>query len=169
MRQLNSNRTVTIVLPNILGYERIAMVCAASFAQINGLAPDRIEDLKTVVAEATNNAMQHGNGGRAEAHVSIRLEMLPDAIKVTVHDEGNGFKNTVKVPDIERIMNEMETPIGFGCFSDSQSCRPSRLSSDCRGRALRRNANCNAALSCPRQKRGLPFDELRIIIDGSPK
>ena len=61
MQQMNSNRSVKIVLPNILGYERIAMACSASFAQMNGLAADRIEDLKTIVAEAATNAMQHGN------------------------------------------------------------------------------------------------------------
>jgi len=116
MHQLNSHRTVTIVLPNILGYERIAMACSASFAQMNGLAPDRIEDLKTIVAEAATNAMQHGNGGRAEAQVTIRFELVPEAINVTVNDEGNGFENSGQDPDIERIINDNKAPVGFGLF-----------------------------------------------------
>ena len=116
MRQSNSNGSVEIVLPNILGYERIAMVCSDSFAQLNGLAPDRVEDLKTIVAEAATNAMEHGNGGRAEAHVTVRLEMIEDAIKVTVSDEGNGFEMTERDPDIERIIYEKEAPVGFGLF-----------------------------------------------------
>lgn len=116
MQQSCTNSAVEIVLPAVLGYERIAMACSASFAQMNGLAPDRIEDLKTIVAEAATNAMQHGNGGRAEAHVTIRFEMLPDALQVTVRDEGNGFENVVKDPDIEQIINEKEAPIGFGVF-----------------------------------------------------
>ncbi|MBL0712786.1 MAG: ATP-binding protein, partial [Desulfosarcina sp.] len=103
-------------MPNILGYERIAMACSASFAQMNGLAPDRIEDLKTIVAEAATNAVQHGNGGLAEAHVVVRFEVIPDAIKVTVSDEGNGFDNNLQDPDIELIMDEKEPPIGFGLF-----------------------------------------------------
>ena len=78
MQPSASNTAVKIVLPNILGYERIAMACSASFAQMNGLPPDRIEDLKTIVAEAATNAMQHGNGGRAEAHVSIWFESTPE-------------------------------------------------------------------------------------------
>jgi len=105
-----------MVLPNILGYERIAMVCSAAFAQLQGLPPSRIEDLKTIVAEASTNAMQHGNGGRTEAHVSIRLERTSDAVKVTVTDEGRGFDNTIQDPDIERIINELDAPIGFGLF-----------------------------------------------------
>ena len=116
MQQSCKNSAVEIVLPAVLGYERIAMACSASFAQMNGLAPDRIEDLKTVVAEATTNAMQHGNRGRTEAHVTIRFEMLPDAIQVAVRDEGHGFENVVKDPDIEKIIYERETPVGFGVF-----------------------------------------------------
>jgi len=116
MQHLTSNQAVTIVLPNILGYERIAMVCSASFAQMHGLAPDRIEDLKTIVAEAATNAMQHGNGGRAEAHVTIRFEVAPEAINVLVNDEGKGFENKGQDPDIERIINNNEAPVGFGLF-----------------------------------------------------
>jgi serine/threonine-protein kinase RsbW len=116
MRQLNTNRTVEMVLPNVLGYERIAMACSAAFAQLQGLPPSRVEDLKTIVAEAATNAMQHGNGGRAEAHVMIRIERMPDAIKVTVTDEGRGFDNTIRDPDIERIIENLDAPIGFGLF-----------------------------------------------------
>jgi serine/threonine-protein kinase RsbW len=111
-----SNQIVEIILPNILGYERIAMACSASFGQMNGLAPDRIEDLKTIVAEASTNAMQHGNEGRTEAHVAIRFEVMPDAIQVTVFDEGNGFDKEVKDPDIDRIMEQQDKPVGFGVF-----------------------------------------------------
>lgn len=83
---------------------------------MHGLAPDRIEDLKTIVAEAATNAMQHGNGGRTEAHVTIRFELIPEAIGVTVNDEGNGFEYSGQDPDIERIINDNEAPVGFGLF-----------------------------------------------------
>lgn len=116
MQHMNSHRSVKIVLPTILGYERIAMACSASFAQMNGLAADRIEDLKTIVGEAATNAMEHGNGGRAEAHVTIQFESAEEAINVMVNDEGNGFDNTVQDPDIEQIINDKEAPVGFGLF-----------------------------------------------------
>jgi anti-sigma regulatory factor (Ser/Thr protein kinase) len=116
MQHLNANRSVEMVLPNVLGYERIAMACSAAFAQLQGLPPSRVEDLKTIVAEASTNAMEHGNGGRAEAHVTIRFERMPDAIKVTVADEGRGFDNTIRDPDIERIIDNLDAPIGFGLF-----------------------------------------------------
>ena len=116
MQPANANQTVEIVLPNVLGYERVAMACSASFAQLYGLSAERVEDLKTIVAEAATNAIEHGNGGRAEAHVVIRFELMPQAIKVTVTDEGEGFENSVKDPDIERIINDLDAPVGFGLF-----------------------------------------------------
>ena len=60
-------RTVEVNLPNVNGYERIAMECSASFARIGGLVKERIEDLKTAVSEACLNAMEHGNKGRPES------------------------------------------------------------------------------------------------------
>jgi anti-sigma regulatory factor (Ser/Thr protein kinase) len=65
--RLLDNNHVFISLPNKLGYERIARACSASFAEIVGFPRDRIEDLKTAVAEACINAMQHGNKGRSDA------------------------------------------------------------------------------------------------------
>jgi serine/threonine-protein kinase RsbW len=116
MPQINHRHRIELVLPNVIGYERIAMACSASFGQMSGIAPDRIEDLKTIVAEAATNAIAHGNDNRPDARVVIRLELLPDALKVTVTDEGSGFENTIKDPDIERIIEELDEPIGFGLF-----------------------------------------------------
>ena len=98
MQPSASNTAVKIVLPNILGYERIAMACSASFAQLNGLPPDRIEDLKTIVAEATTNAMQHGNRGRSDAKIKVSLECNQSALVVKVTDEVTGESITKDVP-----------------------------------------------------------------------
>ena len=72
--QLNAP-PVKIILPNILGYERIAMASSASFAKIGGLAKERIEDLKTAVSEACLNAVEHGNKGRPDARVVISMHL----------------------------------------------------------------------------------------------
>jgi len=52
-----NERFVRVILPNMIGYERIAMASSASFAKMFGFSAERIEDLKTVVAEAAINAM----------------------------------------------------------------------------------------------------------------
>lgn len=107
---------IKIVLPNMIGYERIAMASVVSFARLHGFPADRIEDLKTVVSEAAINAMQHGNRGRPDAEVNIDFTYREEAIQVAVMDEGDGIKNTPPKPDIDRIMNNLDPPIGFGVY-----------------------------------------------------
>jgi serine/threonine-protein kinase RsbW len=107
---------VEIVLPNTLGYERVAMASSACFAKLQGLPDERIEDLKTIVAEAAINAMQHGNCGRPDARVVIVLDVAGNHINVKVTDEGYGFKKEIKDPDIDRIIAMLDKPIGFGVF-----------------------------------------------------
>ena len=112
---LNTHK-IKVALPNTLGYERIAMASVASFARLHGFAAERIEDLKTVVSEAAINAMQHGNRGRPETEVKITFTYQDDTIQVAVMDEGDGIKSTPAKPDIDRIMNNLDPPIGFGVY-----------------------------------------------------
>jgi serine/threonine-protein kinase RsbW len=111
-----NKQNIKITLPNQVGYERIAMACAASFAKMVGLSPERIEDLKTIVAEAAINAMQHGNKERPDARVTVLMNFTDDTIYVAVQDEGEGFEEFLPDPDIERIVNELDPPVGFGTF-----------------------------------------------------
>jgi anti-sigma regulatory factor (Ser/Thr protein kinase) len=108
--------TVEVILPNQIGYERIAMASSASFAKMFGFSPARIEDLKTVVAEAAVNAMQHGNKGRPDGRVAIQMSLKDDTIYITVTDDGEGIKNIHPKPDIDRIIDNLDPPIGFGTF-----------------------------------------------------
>lgn len=109
-------RTVTLTLPNITGHERIAMASLASFAKIHGYSAARIEDLKTVVAEAATNAMQHGNKGQPDAVVNIVFHYSDDAIQILVADQGMGIKEDLPQPDIKRIMKNLDPPVGFGVY-----------------------------------------------------
>ena len=115
-----STRTIEVRLANKLGYERVAMACSASFAQMMGLPPERIEDLKTMVAEAAINAMEHGNKGRPDARVTVSMDCRDDTINVTVMDEGDGIKEFPPKPDIEKIIEDLDSPVGFGLFLISQ-------------------------------------------------
>jgi len=44
-----------------MGFEKVAMSTASSVAKLMGFRDERIEDLKTAVAEACINAIEHGN------------------------------------------------------------------------------------------------------------
>jgi serine/threonine-protein kinase RsbW len=111
-----NNQSIEISLPNQLGYERIAMACSESFAKMLGFSPERIEDLKTIVAEAAINAMQHGNKERPDTRVTVSMNFKDDTIHITVQDEGEGIKEFLPDPDIDRIVNELDPPVGFGTF-----------------------------------------------------
>ena len=120
MRKKPDGCTVELILSNQIGYERIAMACSASFAKMFDCPPERIEDLKTVVAEAAINAMQHGNKDRPDARVIVYMDYGDNAINVSVLDEGDGINELPPTPDIERIMNKLDPPIGFGVFLINQ-------------------------------------------------
>jgi serine/threonine-protein kinase RsbW len=111
-----NGQTIELILPNILGYERIAMGCSATYAKTVGFNPERIEDLKTAVAEACINAMQHGNKDLPDARVTVVMNFQDDAISVDVIDKGKGIPVIPGDPDIDKVMSGLEQPIGYGLF-----------------------------------------------------
>ena len=103
-------------LPSELGYEHTVMGGLAAFAKKLGFSPSRIEDLKTAVAEAHINAVQHGNRGRPDARVLVAFHFKDGILHVSVFDEGGGFKESPRDPDIDRILDDLDLPVGFGVF-----------------------------------------------------
>jgi serine/threonine-protein kinase RsbW len=79
---------VEIFLPSTLGYEKVARNAAAAVAEEMGFSTDRIEDLKTAVAEACMNAIEHGNQEDKTTSVSVLLSAASEHLQVTVADEG---------------------------------------------------------------------------------
>ena len=111
-----SNNAVEIVIDSKLGYERVARASVAAFGKLLGFSEERIEDLKTVVAEAAINAMQHGNKDRLDAKVAISMNFKDDALHISVTDAGSGIKDLPSNPDIDRIVEKLDPPTGFGTF-----------------------------------------------------
>lgn len=109
-------RTVEVSLPNRMGYERIAMDCSASFAKIVGFASERIEDLKTAVAEACINAIEHGNKGRPDTRVLVTMNFNDDIFSVCVEDEGDGISELPKEKAIMQKVEKLEPPKGLGTY-----------------------------------------------------
>jgi serine/threonine-protein kinase RsbW len=108
--------TVELRLPTKLGYEKVAMSTAASVAKLRGFPEDRIEDLKTAVAEACINAIEHGNRLNEKLSVGVVLRAQDDALEVKVIDDGTGIKKQPAKPDIDRKMHGEEDPRGMGMF-----------------------------------------------------
>ena len=110
------DRTVEVSLPSRLGYERIAMDCSASFAKMAGFAPQRIEDLKTAVAEACLNAIEHGNKSHPDTRVLVTMDFKDDRFSVLVKDGGNGITRLPKDRTVMRRIENLEPPKGLGIY-----------------------------------------------------
>ena len=107
---------IELNLPSRLGYEKVAMNTAASVAKLMGFGDERIEDLKTAVAEACINAMEHGNKLDAALSVGVILSVGADSLEVKVVDTGSGAPATNTAPDIDKKMQGEESPRGMGMF-----------------------------------------------------
>src|ERR1700741_2642469 len=93
---------VEVKLPSRLGFEKVAMGTAASVAKLMGFPDDRIEDLKTALAEACINAIEHGNQLNENLSVGVTLSSHDDTLEVKVLDDGNGISKFPSKPDIDR-------------------------------------------------------------------
>ena len=100
------------------GNERVALREVAAAAADCGLTLDQMERLKTAVAEATMNAIEHGNENRAEIPVDIAVIRTLDAVTVTITDRGGDRADHVEreIPDIELKLRGEQRPRGWGLF-----------------------------------------------------
>jgi serine/threonine-protein kinase RsbW len=92
------------------------MSTAASMAMLMGFSPDRVEDLKTAVAEACINAMEHGNQMDEALAVSVILSRSDNELEVKVFDDGAGVSAPPASPNIDRKMLGEDDTRGMGMF-----------------------------------------------------
>jgi anti-sigma regulatory factor (Ser/Thr protein kinase) len=111
------------------GNERLALARVAGTVQGLGLSEARLERLKTAVAEATMNAIEHGNGNRPEIPVEVEVTQNSDEIVVAISDQG-GENNADagpgpsagdsvgghEDPDLARKLDGEQSPRGWGLF-----------------------------------------------------
>ena len=115
-RDKATSSSIELRLPSRLGYEKVAMNTAASVARLMGFSDERVEDLKTAVAEACINAMEHGNKLDESLSVGVVLSMDANSLEVKVTDNGEGPQNSTGAPDIHKKMQEEEEARGMGMF-----------------------------------------------------
>jgi len=106
---------VELQLPNILGSEKVAIEKAGTIARDMGFSKDRIEDLKTAIAEACINAIEHGNKFDQSTKVGITFAADDTSLQVVVHDNGNGI-NPEKIPKKRVAENGFPKRRGYGVF-----------------------------------------------------
>jgi serine/threonine-protein kinase RsbW len=104
-------------VPSEPGNERLAMEEVAGVVDGLGLPDRTVERLKTAVAEATMNAMEHGNRYRQESPVRIEVSATDAELSVKITDEGAGPPTfDPEKPDLEAKLDGVQTPRGWGLF-----------------------------------------------------
>jgi serine phosphatase RsbU (regulator of sigma subunit)/anti-sigma regulatory factor (Ser/Thr protein kinase) len=99
------------------GNEREAMERVERAVGDLGLESARMERLRTAVAEATMNAMEHGNEYREDCPVSITVRHDADRLRVEVTDHGlSGELPPAESPDLEAKLEGRQKPRGWGLF-----------------------------------------------------
>ena len=102
------------------GNERLVMEQVTEAVRGLNLPSKRLDQLKTAVAEATMNAMEHGNHYLPDRPVSIKVLASRAALSVRITDHGGtrtlSSNPEIEVPDIEAKLSELQTPRGWGLF-----------------------------------------------------
>jgi serine/threonine-protein kinase RsbW len=118
-------------LPSEPGNERLVMERVGEVVRGLNLAPRRVERLKTAVAEATMNAIEHGNQNRAELPVEISVRVSAADVVVDIVDQGgNAPIAAPETPDLYAKLDGDQSPRGWGLFLIKSMVDDMRVSSD---------------------------------------
>ncbi len=85
-----------------------------------GIKQDDYGKIMVASLEAVNNAITHGNKANPQKLVDVEIEFDNDEIRITVTDEGEGFKPD-KIPD-PTLPENIEELSGRGVFLMTKAC-----------------------------------------------
>jgi serine phosphatase RsbU (regulator of sigma subunit)/anti-sigma regulatory factor (Ser/Thr protein kinase) len=110
--------TTGFSIPGEQGNERLAMDRVGAAVADLGIAPARLERLKTAVSEATMNAIEYGSQGRADVPVDVEIEATPDAVIVRITDRAlsGAVPDDAETPDIDLKLAGAQKARGWGLF-----------------------------------------------------
>ena len=106
--------TTELSLPSRIETVATAAAAVAEFISRTGVSEDAAFGIDMAVREAVTNAVVHGNSQDEDKVVDIVLRSSPDAVEISVHDQGPGF-NPNEVPDPTADENILKTS-GRGIF-----------------------------------------------------
>jgi serine/threonine-protein kinase RsbW len=106
--------TSELSLPSRIETVAKAANAVADFVSRSGISEDVAYGIDMAVREAVTNAVVHGNEQDEQKAVELTLKSSPEAVEITVHDQGQGF-NPEEVPDPTQTENILKTS-GRGIF-----------------------------------------------------
>lgn len=119
---------------SVAGNEQQAMEWVADVVRPLHLPVSRLANLKTAVAEAVMNAMEHGNQFQSEKPVLLQVYTSPTMLVVRIRDEGGQQAlpavDDVAAPDLEAKLAGIQSPRGWGLFLIRNLVDDVRISGD---------------------------------------
>jgi anti-sigma regulatory factor (Ser/Thr protein kinase) len=118
MASSSYHKLASFTVPSEPGNERIALAQVAEAVAGQGLSASRLDRLKTAVAEAAMNAIEHGNRNQAEIPVDVEVVAADGDIVVTITDQGGAPEQAGpgEEPDLVRKLAGEQAPRGWGLF-----------------------------------------------------
>jgi anti-sigma regulatory factor (Ser/Thr protein kinase) len=117
-------------VPSEPGNERLVMARVAEAVEEIDLG-DRLERLKTAVAEAAMNAIEHGNQNRPELEVEVTVVASGNELRVRITDQGGERPiPEAETPDLEAKLEGLQKPRGWGLFLIKNMVDEVEISSD---------------------------------------
>ena len=106
--------TSELSLPSRIETVAKAANAVADFVSRSGISEEAAFGIDMAVREAVTNAVVHGNEQDEQKAVELTLKSSPEAVEISVHDQGPGF-NPNEVPDPTEEENILKTS-GRGIF-----------------------------------------------------
>jgi serine phosphatase RsbU (regulator of sigma subunit)/anti-sigma regulatory factor (Ser/Thr protein kinase) len=104
-------------VPSVQGNERMVAERVAEAVAPLELEPSRLDKLKTAVAEAAMNAIEHGNESNADLLVGVSVRSESGTLSVRITDRGGARPIAeAETPDLEAKLEGLQTPRGWGLF-----------------------------------------------------
>lgn len=101
-------------IPSEPDREQQAMREVAAIVASLGIPAARLERLKTAVAEATMNAIEHGNQYRTDQPVQVSVCATATTLAVRIIDHGAGTSAPHESPDLAAKLAGEQSPRGWG-------------------------------------------------------
>jgi anti-sigma regulatory factor (Ser/Thr protein kinase) len=117
-------------VPSAPGNEREAAEQVVDIVRRSELPAPGLEELRTAVAEAVLNAMEHGNQYRRELYVVVQVTAAGNTLAVRVIDQGAGQPvEDPQEPDLAAKLAGEQSPRGWGLFLIKQMADDVRIRS----------------------------------------
>lgn len=112
-----SQEKVILSIQSIFGYEEVVVEAVGTIARVKGFSFDKVSKLKTAVAEACVNAIEHGNNADPNKDVIVTIVCDEASMRVSIRDFGEGHKEdpNFQMPDIKKQIEEKKLG-GWGMY-----------------------------------------------------